>query len=304
MERKPNIVVFITDQHRQDALGCNNNPIIKTPNIDAIAREGINFRNAYANQPLCLPSRSSMITGLYPSVHRSTINGIPLDNKLPVYPELLRHNGYQTFASGKMHLSPISRSFNIPPDEPGEVPNKLPYYGFEKVAFVEGYKSQYLKMIKSKYPKLYKNACHRHPFEPNGIFQTYAPNPITEDIHRTTWIAENAIKFIEQRNKKKPFLLHCSFWDPHHPFDPPAPFHKMYNPDDMKLPIPMVKNKKSLANCLLKWHKKDHGKDGKAFKEYTIDDWKQMKAYYYGMISLIDKNVGKVMDYLKENALI
>ena len=101
MKNRPNILVFISDQQRFDALACNGNPLIKTPNIDKLAKTGINFQEAYVCQPLCLPQRNSMLTGLYPSAHQSIENGIALDKSLPTYPELLRQSGYQTYAAGK-----------------------------------------------------------------------------------------------------------------------------------------------------------------------------------------------------------
>jgi len=165
-------------------------------------------------------------------------------------------------------------------------------------------------MIKKKHPDLWEAANHYPPKdETSELFQTYT-NPIPEKLHRSTWITDHTIKFLEQRNKNKPFLLHCSFWDPHHPFAPPIPYNTIYNPIDMPEPIPSKENEfKNLPEHFLKFYTKEHNtKSGirryKSFKRYTMEDWKKIIAHYYGMISLIDKNIGRVLDYLRKENLL
>jgi arylsulfatase A-like enzyme len=298
----PNIVVFIADQLRSDALGCYGNKYVKTPNIDALAKEGVTFENAYVCQPLCVPQRCSMISGLYPSVHGSSKNGIPLDKSLPVYPEILRQSGYQTFAAGKMHLGPISRGFDDPPYEPGEAPSQMPYYGFEQVEFIEGESSGYMKMLNENgYPC---DNPHDHlRYDENGPFQT-AVDALPEELNRSTYVADKSIDFLENRDKSKPFLMHCSFWDPHHPFVVPETYKDMYDPDEMPSPIAFSEEDfENLPEHFKTYRKSDRGKQGKSFEEHTEANWKKMKAYYYGMISLMDKNIGRVMDALKKDGL-
>ncbi len=298
MKQQPNILIFITDQQRFDSLGCSGNRSIKTPNIDALAATGVNFRNAYVCQPICLPQRNAMLTGLYPSTHQSIVNGIGLDKTLPVYPELLRQHGYQTYAAGKMHLSPIARGFENPPYEPGEVPDEYPYYGFEAVDFVEGEKSQYLQMLNSIDGFACKNPNEHNCYNPEGAFQV-TTGSIPEELHRSTWTADRTIDFLEQRNPEKPFLVHCSFWDPHHPFDPPASFDSMYNPDDLPLPVDCNSSLSNMPPHFKVWTDAERGSSGKAFATHNESDWQRMIAHYYGTISLIDKNVGRVVAALK-----
>jgi len=300
VKKRPNILVFIVDQLRCDSLGCNDNPRISTPNIDSLAAKGTSFDNAYVCQPVCTPQRNSMLTGLYPSAHGCARNGIALDESFPVYPELLRQSGYQTFASGKMHLSPISRGFDDPPYEPGEAPDEFPYYGFEEVEFIEGEESGYVKML-NQHGFDCKNPNELLQFVSDGPYQTCV-DPIPENLHRTTYVADKAIDFIEKRDSGKPFLLHCSFWDPHHPFAVPEPYDKVYDPEKMQPPIPY--EKKDFAELPVHFkacHEKEWDNHGASFKDHDVALWKKMKAHYYGMISLIDKNVGRVIESLRKN---
>jgi len=92
----PNIVFIITDQQRADQAGCYGNPVIQTPNLDRLAREGVRFTRAYAANPLCMPSRSTLMTGLYPSQHGVCVNGIPLKEELLTLPAQLAGQGYRT----------------------------------------------------------------------------------------------------------------------------------------------------------------------------------------------------------------
>jgi arylsulfatase A-like enzyme len=250
-------------------------------------------------------------------MHGSISNGFLFREDLPIYPELLRKNGYQTMASGKMHINPISR---LPEnsnksreeytkkdiDEPGEMPDSFPYCGFEKVEFVEGYKSQYLKMIKEKREDLWEAANHYPPegHDPENPVDTWS-NPIPLELHRSTWTADKTIELLEGREKGKPFLMHCSFFNPHHPFAPPAPYDEMYDPEDMPAPIPYEEGQFSaLPDHFRKMYETKRGERGKSFKRHSEADWKKLKSHYYGMISLIDYSIGRVLDYLEDNGLM
>ena len=298
----PNIIVFIADQLRYDALGCNGNQYVKTPHIDAIAADAVVFDNAYVCQPLCVPQRCSMLTGLYPSSHGSNCNGIPLDESLPVYPELLRQFGYQTFAAGKLHFAPISREFGPNPYEPGEVPNKMPYYGFEAVEFIEGEGSGYVRMLNhSGFPC--KNPHDDLSYDHDGPFQTTIDH-LPEALNRSTYVADKSLHFLQNRDQTKPFLMHCSFWDPHHPFVIPASFEDLYNPDEMPLPIPYsAEDFDNLPQHFKKFYERNWPEQGKSFAKHSTADWQRIIAHYYGMISLMDKNIGRIMAGLRENNL-
>ena len=102
--KRPNFVLFITDQHRADWLGCNGHPVVRTPHIDSIAAAGVTFDRFYVASPVCMPNRSSLMTGRMPSVHGVSANGTPLSRNAVTFVDLLRDAGYRTALVGKSHL--------------------------------------------------------------------------------------------------------------------------------------------------------------------------------------------------------
>ena len=101
---RPNFLLFITDQHRADFLGCYGHPVLRTPHIDSIARRGTAFDRFYVASPVCQPNRASLMTGRMPSVHDVRSNGIPLSMEAVTFVDLLRDAGYRTALVGKSHL--------------------------------------------------------------------------------------------------------------------------------------------------------------------------------------------------------
>jgi len=172
---RPNFLLIMTDQHRADHLGCYGNSVVRTPNIDAIARSGTRFTNFFVNCPICMPNRIAMMTGRMPTTNGSRHNGIPLDTAAVTYVDLLRHAGYRTAFVGKSHLQDMTgmeavndrtpaESYLTPPPEPlsdatrqrrvgpeyeAEIiplwianPDReveTPYYGFDHVRFANGH---------------------------------------------------------------------------------------------------------------------------------------------------------------------
>ena len=102
--KRPNFLVFIADQFHPNCLGYAGHPIVRTPNIDRLAASGMVFSRAYSNQPLCMPARATLFTGLTPRGHGVRMNGIPLDPNIPTFTEALRTAGYRTHCCGKIHL--------------------------------------------------------------------------------------------------------------------------------------------------------------------------------------------------------
>jgi arylsulfatase A-like enzyme len=106
--KRPNFLLFITDQHRADHLGCYGNSIVRTPNIDSLAAKGTKFENFHVSTPICMPNRATLMTGRVPSLHGVRQNGIPLSLKSVTFADLLRDAGYRTALVGKSHLQSIS----------------------------------------------------------------------------------------------------------------------------------------------------------------------------------------------------
>ena len=108
MSDRPNFLLFITDQHRVDHLGCYGNPIVQTPNINSLAARGTRFNQFYVSCPICMPNRATLMTGRMPSLHGVRQNGIPLSLGATTFTNLLRDAGYRTALIGKSHLQSLT----------------------------------------------------------------------------------------------------------------------------------------------------------------------------------------------------
>ena len=120
---RPNILLFITDQHRADYLGCSGHAVLRTPHIDSIAARGTLFERFYVATPVCMPNRSTLMTGRMPSVHGVRSNGAPLSSLSNTFADALRAAGYATALVGKSHLQnfgPHPPVLRRPPPRPGE----------------------------------------------------------------------------------------------------------------------------------------------------------------------------------------
>jgi len=108
MTDRPSYILFITDQQRYDHLGCNGHPVLRTPNIDAIAESGVNFDRFYVASPVCMPNRASLMTCRMPSSNGVRSLGIPLSHDNVTFVDLMRDAGYDTALIGKSHLQTVT----------------------------------------------------------------------------------------------------------------------------------------------------------------------------------------------------
>ena len=130
MPKRPDFILFITDQQRADYLGCTGHPVLRTPHIDALAEQGTVWDRFYVASPVCMPNRASLMTCRMPQSHGVRCNGIPLDKRNLTFVELLREAGYKTALIGKSHLQPFSgrpAALEAPKTRPGFHRAKSPY---------------------------------------------------------------------------------------------------------------------------------------------------------------------------------
>lgn len=303
---KPNVLFITCDQLRADALGCYGNEICRTPNIDRIAASATRFTDCHTAYPVCAPNRATLATGRFPSMHGVTNNGIPLSNEETTMMEVARRAGYRTYGAGKMHFGPQWRFpsdggvLNDPsPDlavDPQPTANELPWHGFERAAITEDNRVG-----------PYGDYLARHGYDvwadPHSF--TY-PQHITrrsvypEEHHQTTWVADRAIEFLSDHAQGEPFFLWASFVDPHHPFTPPAPYDTMYDPADMPLP---ARSEAEVALWPDAYRSKHFATEGSheaiGMHELADSEWQRITAFYYGMVTLIDKQVGRIIDTIR-----
>lgn len=280
-KQRPNILFILTDQQRFDALGTAGNPIIKTPNLDRLAREGTLFSSAYTASPVCVPARSSLLTGQYPLNTGCFDNSDPMPEDRPTLMEHLTEAGYRTHGVGKMHFTPDPQALR----------------GFQtrlrqEVGSPERREDDDYLMFLAK-----KGFGHVHdPYGPLGAMY-YVPQPaqMPAELHGTQWVGDHAVQFIYGASAEVPFFLFASFFHPHPPFSPPTPWNKLYRASLMPLP-----KRPSDQEDLQTYANRQQNR--RKYRANGIDDnlVRTIKAYYYACISFIDLQVGRLLHALEE----
>ncbi len=310
MTRRPNILCFVTDQHRADHLGCAGNPDVKTPHIDRLAAEGIRFTQSFVANPVCQPNRASMFTGRYPKAHGLRENGNTLHPDTVTLPQILRENGYATASFGKLHLAPFGLDDDLPAapyerteswqsfDRRRPLPN--PYYGLDHVYFVGGHGDyafgDYKNELDDLDPTLSPLLKRENALAPMTGARSSWKAAIPEEHHYNTRIADEAIRFLRARDADRPFFAWCSFPDPHAPFCPPAPWCDMYDPDAVTLQLKRRENELSGLP--------DYVQECAAASDDTEAQLREIHAHTYGMISMVDHNIGRVLSELEEQGAL
>ncbi len=228
-------ILFITaDQMRYDALGCNGGRVARTPNVDALATAGIRYERAHGQSVVCMPARSSMITGQHVSTHGVWMNGVPLPADAPsVARHLQEQAGYRTALIGKAHFEPHldpNREFYenqmVPRGEHG------PHRGFDymELATHSAHGLHYGQWLRAEHPGshagFYENLQSDLRMNDavggdTGAIQV-CHNPIAREHYHTDWVADRTIAYLGSLEPDDDFFVWMSFPDPHHPWDPPA----------------------------------------------------------------------------------
>lgn len=279
--QKPNILFLMTDQHRGDCLGCAGNKVVKTPNFDRIAREGIHFTHAYSSTPSCTPARAGLLTGLSPW-HHGMIGYGQIAERYPFeMPRALHDAGYYTFAIGKLHYAPQRN-----------------YHGFDGALLDESGRAQSPGFI-SDYRKWFKKQAPDKDPDATGIGWNAYPSAVyalPEELHPTHWMGEMAVDFIKNYKRKEPFFLKVSFARPHSPYDPPKRFMDMYKSSDMPKP--------NVGKWAAKYAKGDKENLASWHGDFGVEQAQKSRQGYYGNVSFIDEQVGLILKALEEKGVL
>jgi len=267
---RPNLVLIHVDQHRQDCVGVNGHPRLRTPNLDRLAAEGMNFSHAFCPIPLCMPARASLLCGQWPTEHLQIANTDteaprPFRPELPTFSELLREAGYYLGYVGKWHVDPDRSPLE---------------FGFHQYIsdwrYAQWRKEQGLPPV----PRTNRWFGELDPY-------------IDPSQSRPAWGADHLIRMIEECARRGgPFFLRWDPTEPHLPNIVPEPYASMYPPSELE-PWPSFgetfQGKPYIqAQQLRTWR----------IEDWTWSDWAPIVSRYLGEISLIDAQVGRVMEAL------
>ncbi len=325
MTQASNVLLITSDQQHWMTLGINN-PEIQTPNLDRLAAGGMNFTRAYTVTPPCTPPRASLLTGSYPSQHGAYSLGTKLDDAHPTIGATLSEAGYHTALIGKAHFQPLKGTEEYPSLEAYPVLQDLefwrtfdrPFYGFDHVELARNHTAE--AHVGQHYALwLEEKGCTnwRDYFQtPTGTNDSQDLHwDIPEEFHYDAWIAERTeARLRECAAAGTPFYIWASFFDPHPQYLVPSPWDTMYDPD--KLTVPHITEGEHDTNPPHFGMTREEDPDFSAYQEpegnamhgfhsHRHDPKRLSKeiAVYYGMVSLMDKYIGKILDTLDELGL-
>jgi len=327
-DRRPNILLITSDQQHASTLGSVNDRI-KTPALDRLCAEGVRFDRAYCPNPTCTPTRASMITGMYPSQHGAWSLGTKLFEDVPTVGGMLSEAGYFTALVGKAHFQPLATAEGMESLECQPLLRDLdfwrgftgPWYGFDHVEVARNHGDEshagqhYAIWMEAKglgdwrhyfrdWPHVDREKDRQRYYDADARRWS-----LPQDMHYTHWTGERTVARIEAAAAEdKPFFIWSSFHDPHPPYIVPEPWASMYDPADMVpgqlTPGEHDKNRAHFAMT--------QGPDSDITAYFAPDKWlhgahshlrdreelQKDMACYYGMVSFMDKEIGRILDAL------
>lgn len=345
-EKRPNILFITTDQQHWNTIGYIN-PEVKTPNLDRLTKQGVAFHRAYTANPTCTPARASWITGLYPSQHGAYSLGTKLMEDVPTLGDIFQKNGYRTALVGKGHFQPTASTEKYPSIEAYPLLQNLdfwrkfhgPFYGFQHVELARNHTDEFLigqhyalwlieKGI-STWRDYFLPAPERLRQDANPLAYSKRRRleqgdgkwDIPEEFHYNTWIAERTNALMDgYARKNEPFFLWASFLDPHPQYMVPEPYASMYSPDEVTVPEyrPGEFEDKPPYFKLSQESSPDFSYLSEAGGNHVHGAGSHLRskmikakniATMYGMVTMLDKYIGKIIDNLerlglRENTLI
>ena len=289
MTGQPNVLLIMTDQQRADALGCAAG-WVNTPNLDRIAGEGVRFTNCLTNSPVCVPARLSLAAGLYP--HNTGVwnnCGHTMPAETPTWMQTIRRAGYRTSLFGKTHWHPHNGV------DLREREHLLSAYGLDDVDETPGPRA------------CCRNRCRMiDQWEQAGLLQAYRddyaerfradptlvrPSPLGVEHYYDTYVGEAATRYLSDYDRDEPWFCWVSFGGPHEPWDAPEPYASMYDPSKMPPALSRFADQGDRASGAL------DGMPGKSNNaELSPERIAAMRANYAGNVTLIDDQVGKLLE--------
>jgi len=281
--RQPNLILFLPDQQRADTIACYGNGKVHSPNLGKLASTSVIFERAYVTHPVCSPSRSSLMTGMWPHLTGVTKNSVPLRPKLQAFPQLLGEGDYQTAYLGKWHLGNDEKAQR----------------GFQTWISTEGI---------SDYSRFLSEAGLKGD-RPDGSFSTLAQSNLPLESSKPRFLERHACEFIEKHHRD-PFILVVAFAEPHSPYN--GPFNNEHSLNEVHLDITATappSDKIPLRYRLMReWQQAEAVLDRTRrpdlyFFGITPDEYRSIKQRYLGLVTLVDQSIGAILGCLEKTGL-
>ncbi|GLS30591.1 Arylsulfatase A [Mesorhizobium albiziae] len=303
---KPNVLLITCDQWRGDSLSAAGHPTVKTPNADALAREGVLFSQHYAGAAPCSPARACLYTGLYQMNNRVCRNGTPLDARHDTISLAARRLGYDPTLFGYTDVAPDPRL--VAPGDPWLRSYEGVLPGFTVRQFLPEHQKPWLSWLAGR--GVDSSAGFPDIHRPRGKVSqqvTDAPPIYSRDETPTAFLAGEFTRWLGEQESDAGWFAHISFISPHPPFIVPEPYNTLYDPADgpgfKRAETPEAE---AAAHPYLAWELSQQqrskfvpGLDGKV-STWGDESFRKVRALYYGMISEVDAQLGNLWRKLKE----
>lgn len=278
-------VLFIAADDMNCDLGAYGNPQVKTPHLDRLAKMGVRFDNAYCQQPLCGPSRASLMTGLRPDTLDMHTLAHELRKKNPnvvTLGQMFRNNGYFSARAGKIfHYGNPSQIGTDGNDDPATWNERYNPAGIDK--------KQEDKIVRYSKGGL-------------GISMAWWDPVSSDEEHTDGMVASKIIELIEQ-HRDEPFFLAAGFFDPHCPYVAPKRYFDLYPLDSITIPD-LEQAKADLADVPRMAIQRDIRGWPFYFNGISVEQARRCKQAYYACNSFVDAQVGRLLDALEKNGLM
>ena len=311
----PNVILVTTDQQRFDSLGCNGGAWMRTPALDGLAAQGARFNRAYCANPVCTPSRVSLMTGQLPSRHGSYNIGTVAADCSRFLSTVLTREGYRTHQLGKAHFYPWDTASLETACPEGMEPFRN-FAGFETAELTVGHTDwgvtgQYEVWLAKQG---IRKGHHMPQLQVKRLFKGDAYQAgdwgMPASLHSGAWIVDRVRAFLQERDPQRPFYLNIGFQDPHHPLSVPADWPKI-PPEIIPMPSGSADGRIGPQRALREGKIEETwgGRFGIAGNQDTV--WKDVpeevirtvRSYYYSMVELFDRQMGELIALLKENGV-
>lgn len=303
MSAKPNLLLITADHMRADAVGFAN-PEVLTPNIDRLAKEGAYFSRAYCVNPVCPPSRASILTGRYPHCNGVWGVGLPVGEEETTIGDLLRETGYRTAAVGKTHFRPQCREGLINEPEAAEIKGRPrrrdgTYFGFDERHITEDIPAgEYYEWLKEAAPRFIPGMGRPSSAEGDDWV-----SDMPGQFHQTHWIGCRSAEIIEKHDTSRPLFLWTGFVAPHPPCHPPEKYARMYENSKVRRPV-----FKDGEHDLRPGHLRRqtlHTWPGGAEEQIKSDaEIERFIRHYYASITFIDDEIGRIVKSLQDRNML
>ena len=295
----PNILLLMTDQQRWDAMSCSGD-WVQTPNLDRIAGEGIRFTNCVTTSPVCIPTRLSLATGLYPhNTHVWNNMNHQMPAETPTWMQAVRDAGYRTSLFGKTHLHPHSGDLRQRED-------LMNAYGLDDVNEIGGPRASanVLSHMTAMWEEKGLWEAYRADYRERFSTKPYLVRPSTLGLedYADVYVGQQAKQYLQNYERDEPWCCWVSFGGPHEPWDTPEPYASMYNPEDMP---PAISRPPA--------GERPRGHLDRAMRRlnpvFEPGEVGRLRANYAGNVTLIDDQIGEILDAIEargelENTII